>query len=49
MLQQPAIREKLSAAGADPVGAGPEAFGKRIASETRRWGDLIRQSGIKLD
>ncbi|MGY8527531.1 Bug family tripartite tricarboxylate transporter substrate binding protein [Paracidovorax citrulli] len=49
MLQQPAIRQKLSAAGADPVGAGPEAFGKRIASETKQWGDLIRKSGIKLD
>jgi tripartite-type tricarboxylate transporter receptor subunit TctC len=49
MLKQPAMREKLAAAGADPVGAGPEAFGKRIAIETQRWGDLIRKSGIKLE
>lgn len=49
MLKQPAMREKLAAAGADPVGLGPEAFGKRIAVETQRWGDLIRKSGMKLE
>ncbi|NOV24494.1 tripartite tricarboxylate transporter substrate binding protein [Cupriavidus necator] len=49
MVKNPAMRDKLAAAGADPVGAGPEAFGKRIASETQRWGDLIRKSGIRVD
>ena len=30
-----------------PLGT-PEAFGKHIASETERWGDIIRRAGIKL-
>ena len=49
MVAKPEVREKLAAAGAEPVGAGPADFGKRIESETRRWGDLIRKTGIKLD
>lgn len=41
------MRDKLAAAVADPVGAGLDAFGKRIASKTQRWGDLICNFGIR--
>lgn len=49
MVARPDVREKLAAAGAEAVGAGPADFGKRIESETKRWSDLIRKAGIKLD
>ena len=35
--------------GIREVETSPADFGKRIESETRRWSDLIRKAGIKLD
>jgi tripartite-type tricarboxylate transporter receptor subunit TctC len=44
----PEVREKLVPLGMVlPLGT-PEEFGKHIASETQRWGDIIKRAGIKL-
>ena len=45
----PDIRKKLEALGLVlPLGS-PEDFEKHIASETMRWGDVIKRAGIKLN
>ena len=49
MLQDPAVLKNLEAAGAIPAELGPEDFGKKIASETQRWGKLLKGSGAKQD
>ncbi len=49
MLAKPEVREKLIAAGAEPLGIGPQEFAKHIEAEAKRWSELIRKSGIKLE
>jgi tripartite-type tricarboxylate transporter receptor subunit TctC len=47
-MATPDLRKKLEALGLVlPLGT-PEEFGKHIASETARWGDVIKRAGIKL-
>ena len=47
-MATPELRKKLEALGLIlPLGT-PEEFGKHIASETTRWGDVIKRAGIKL-
>jgi tripartite-type tricarboxylate transporter receptor subunit TctC len=46
-LQSPDVEQSLVAQAADPVGSKPRAFGIFIASETRKWSQLIKQAGVK--
>jgi tripartite-type tricarboxylate transporter receptor subunit TctC len=47
-MAAPDVRKKLEALGLVlPLGS-PEDFGKHIAAETVRWGDVIKRAGIKL-
>src|SRR5262249_2266161 len=43
------VRERISHAGADPVGGTARAFDTFIAAEQRRLGDVIRKAKITLD
>ena len=45
----PALRGHLEAAGLEPVGGTPEAFGKLIADEAAKWAPIIRRTGARLD
>jgi tripartite-type tricarboxylate transporter receptor subunit TctC len=47
MGANPAIRQKLTTAGADPADLGPDAFAARIASESERWTALLQRAGVK--
>jgi tripartite-type tricarboxylate transporter receptor subunit TctC len=49
MLKQPAIRDRLLAEGAEPVGNTPEEFGAFIQSEIDKWGKVIRTAGLKAE
>jgi tripartite-type tricarboxylate transporter receptor subunit TctC len=45
----PDVRERLGKQGLRlPLGT-PEAFAAMIAAESKRWGDVIRQGGIKME
>ncbi len=33
--------------GIDPLSGGPEEFGRHIASESKRWGDVAQAAGLK--
>jgi tripartite-type tricarboxylate transporter receptor subunit TctC len=47
-MSSPDVRAKLTALGVNlPLGS-PDDFRKHIASETQRWGDIIKRAGIKL-
>jgi len=48
-LQDPAVRERLSSQGAEPVGSTPEAHDQVIRSEIARWTKIVKQVGIKAD
>ena len=46
-MATPQMQERLKGLAAEPMDAGPAAFGEFLASETRRWGGVIRQLGLK--
>ncbi len=45
MLNDPAMRKQLASRGTGAVTSTPEEFAKFIASETERWGKVVRASG----
>lgn len=45
-LLRPDVREKLSAAGAEPVGSTSAQFTAFIKSEYDKWGRVVKQAGI---
>lgn len=48
-LRQPVMRERITAAGLDPLETGPEAFQAQLAAETARWAEVVRAAGIRPD
>jgi tripartite-type tricarboxylate transporter receptor subunit TctC len=45
----PAVRDRLSKLGADPIGGSADDFAKLIAAEHAKWGPVITAAGIKGD
>jgi tripartite-type tricarboxylate transporter receptor subunit TctC len=48
-IEDPEVKRKLAAQGAEVKGSTPEAFGAYIRSETVRWGKVVKESGAKVD
>jgi len=48
-LASPDVREKLAAQGAEPSNYTPDEFARFLKEDTRRWTEIIRASGIKID
>lgn len=48
MPNDPGARNALAMQG-DPVVTDPASFAKRIATETRQWGEVIKREAIALD
>lgn len=49
ILALPEIRENLLTQGADPMGLGPEDFGRFMRSETEKWATIVRISGARAE
>jgi tripartite-type tricarboxylate transporter receptor subunit TctC len=49
ILRVPQVRDQLTAQGADIVGNTPEQFAEWIRVEIRKWAEVIRVSGAKVD
>ena len=47
-LNTPAVRDRLTKAGAEPVGSTAEEFRLAQAAEMTMWGELIRTRGIRM-
>jgi tripartite-type tricarboxylate transporter receptor subunit TctC len=48
-LALPTIKERLQAQGAIPSGNTPADFAKLIDAETKKWAQVVRASGAKID
>ncbi len=49
VLRIPEVRDQLTSQGADIVGNSPEAFAEWIRAEVKRWAEVVRVSGAKVD
>lgn len=49
ILQSPAIRSRLVADGAEPVGSSATAFSAYIKNELSKWGKVVQTTGAKAD
>ena len=49
VLAMPEVKRKLFDAGIEAGGGTPEAFGQLIKAEAKKWGEVIRETGAKVD
>jgi tripartite-type tricarboxylate transporter receptor subunit TctC len=48
-LNDPDLREKLTRLNVDPIPSSPSEFQALIASETRKWADVVNRAKIRVD
>lgn len=48
-LASPDVADKLKAVGTEPVGGTPEQMRTFLASEIKKWADVAKAVGVKLD
>lgn len=48
-LQDPEVKMKLASQGAETLGGTPEQFAKLIHEDIGRWGQIVKESGAKVD
>lgn len=49
LLGQPAVREAISAQGAEAKAMSPEEFNRQVASELPAWKGIVERSGARLE
>ncbi len=49
VLADPAMRERLIQMGYEPIGGAPDLFSKHIDAETKKWGPVIKASGLEMN
>lgn len=49
ILRQPAVVERFTADGAQPVGGTPAQFGEHIKSEISKWAKVVKHARMKTD
>jgi tripartite-type tricarboxylate transporter receptor subunit TctC len=48
-FESPPFKERLLSQGAIPGGQPPAEFAKFIAAETKKWAQVVKVSGAKVD
>lgn len=48
-LKTPAFRARLVALGYTPLGGTPQQFAKTLSDDIRKWGEVVKFSGAKVD
>jgi tripartite-type tricarboxylate transporter receptor subunit TctC len=48
VLADPAVRQRISAAGVDPMSSTSEEMNRIVRDDLQKWGRLIKAAGIKL-
>ena len=48
-LRSPEIRETLARFSSEPLGGSPAEFSSLVAAESKKWAEIIRLAGVKID
>jgi tripartite-type tricarboxylate transporter receptor subunit TctC len=48
-LRDPAIAKKLGAQGLDPAAGTPEEFAAFITAEQKKWAEVARKAGVRVE
>jgi len=48
-IQSPAFKDRFATIGDEPAGGTPEEFAALIASDSAKWGAVIKRAGIHLE
>lgn len=48
-LSNPDVKSRLLAGGLDPAPGSPKELSRLIASESNKWGRVVKQAGVKLE
>ena len=49
ILKKPGVIERFKALGAEPVGGTPDQLGQFISAEAKKWAEVVKVSGAKID
>ncbi len=49
LLNEPAFRKRLIDIGVEPMGGTPQDFSRYLDAELKKWGEVVRASGAKID
>jgi len=49
VLADPEVRRYFVGLGMRATGGTPDDFGRHIDEETRRWGEVVKQAGVKIE
>ena len=49
VIDEPKARQRLLEVGAEPLGGPAQGFAERVRADYRLWGQVIKESGIKLE
>jgi tripartite-type tricarboxylate transporter receptor subunit TctC len=49
VLNDPGVKKRMAEQGAEPVSETPEQFRDFIAAESKKWGEVVKQSGASVD
>jgi len=49
ILAEPDLRRRMVALGIQPASSTPAELGAFVSAESRKWGELVRQAGIKAE
>ena len=49
IIAEPAFNKRLTEMGVEPMGGSVADFEKYLAAETKKWGEVVRVSGARLD
>jgi tripartite-type tricarboxylate transporter receptor subunit TctC len=48
-LKTPHIRDALAKFSSEPIGGSPQEFAAMVANETKKWAEIVRLAGVKID
>jgi len=49
LIAEPAFNKRLVEFGVEPMGGTTQDFERHLAAEIKKWGDVVRVSGAKID